>query len=68
MTIATIEIPDKKTTLVKQLLKELGVTVKIEKVAVSKNKPNAETQKAIEAARAGKTKKIKNLDSFFKSL
>ncbi|MBC6109444.1 DUF2683 family protein [Pedobacter fastidiosus] len=60
MTIATIEIPDKKTTLVKQLLKELGVTVKIEKEEKSPYDPKfvAKIKKADKDIVKGRTKKI----------
>lgn len=60
MTIATIEIPDKKTTLVKQLLKELGVTVKIEKQEKSSYDPKfvAKIKKADKDIVKGRTKKI----------
>jgi hypothetical protein len=65
MTTLTIEIPDKKTTLVKQLLKELDV--KIVKKAVSKTS-NKITQRAIDDAHHGKTEKIANLGEFLKSI
>ena len=71
MTTLTIHIPSKKATLVKQLLKELDV--KIETIAPVKTKklhptPNAETIKAIEDARKGKTKRITNFKTFFDSI
>ncbi|MFT4060638.1 MAG: hypothetical protein QM652_13975 [Legionella sp.] len=73
MTTLTIHIPDKKTSLVKQLLKELDVT--IEPVVTKKNNhsslphlPNSETVKAIEDARKGKTKQITDFKAFFGSI
>lgn len=60
MTTLTIHIPESKTDLVKKLLKELDV--KIEKT------PNKDTIKAIEEAKSGKTKPIKDFNSFFESI
>jgi len=61
-----INIPDKKSALVKQLLKELGVTIKSAKSAV----PNALTIKTIEDAHKGigLGEPIKNISDFIKSL
>ncbi len=60
MTTATIQIPDKKTTLVKQLLKELGVTITIEKTEQSLYDPKfvAKIKKADQDIEQGRTKKI----------
>lgn len=71
MTTLTIHIPAKKASLVKQLLMELDV--KIETIAPVNPKklhhtPNAETIKAIEDARKGKTKRITNFKTFFDSI
>lgn len=59
MTIATIQIPEKKTALVKQLLKELGVTITISN---EKSPYDAEFVKKIKKAdediKHGRTKKI----------
>jgi len=43
-----IKVPDNKTKLVKHLLKELGVTVKVKKEIHS---PNAETIEAMDGKR-----------------
>ncbi|MDY0907043.1 DUF2683 family protein [Pedobacter sp. CFBP9032] len=60
MTIATIQIPDKKATLVKQLLKELGVKIMDEKIEKSPYNPEfvAKIKKADEEIKQGQTKKI----------
>ena len=70
MTTLTIQVPDKKANLIKQLLKELDV-----KIVTPTNEgcdldhtPNAETIKAIEDARKGKTKRITDLKAFFDSI
>jgi len=73
METLVINIPDKKSTLVKQLLKELGVsitsTTKVKDVKPS-NVPNALTVKTIEDAHKGigLDKAIKNIDDFIGSL
>ncbi|HAL83153.1 MAG TPA: hypothetical protein DCO83_13755 [Mucilaginibacter sp.] len=59
-----INVPDNKTRLVKEFLKELGVTVKVKK----KNIPNAETIAAMDELKAGKGKKFKNVDELFNSI
>ena len=67
-----INIPEKKRTLVKQLLKELGVT--IDKKAIVKSTkphvPNALTAKTIEDARKGigVGKPITNIKDYINSL
>ena len=60
MTIAQIEIPEDKTALVKQLLKELGVTVKIKKPEKSPYDPKfvAKIKKADKEIQEGRTQKI----------
>lgn len=60
-----IIVPDDKTRLVKNILKELGVTIKIKK---EKKTPNAETIAAIDELKAGKGKKFKNVDELFNSI
>ncbi|MFT4092357.1 MAG: hypothetical protein QM640_01865 [Niabella sp.] len=74
MTTLTIHIPDKKADLIKQLLKELDVTIE-QPVATKKNNkipsrhlPNSETLKAVEEARKGKTKQITDFKAFFGSI
>ncbi len=60
MTTLTIKIQDKDRDLFEQLAKRLDV--KIIKVVVDDAQPNSITKRAIADARAGKTKKIENLD------
>lgn len=60
-----IIVPDNKTRLVKDILKKLGVTIKVKK----ENKtPNAETIAAMDELKAGKGKKFKSVDELFKSI
>ena len=66
MTTLTIQIPDKDRDLFEMLAKRLNV--KILEVVEEKLEPNTITKKAITAARLRKTKKIDNLDLFFKGL
>jgi len=66
MTTLTIQIPDKDRALFEQLAKRLNV--KIIKVVGEDEQPNNITKRAIFDARSGKTKKIEDLDLFFKSL
>jgi hypothetical protein len=65
-----INIPDKKSALVKKLLKELGVTIKTDKKNKIGNIPNALTIKTIDDAHngIGLEKPITNIDDFLKSL
>ena len=60
MTTATIQIPDKKANLVKQLLKELGVIIMDEKTEKSPYDPKfvKKIKKADEDIKEGRTKKI----------
>ena len=60
-----IKVPDNKTRLVKGLLKELGVTIKVKK---QNNIPNADTIAAMDELKAGKGKKFKNADDLFNSI
>jgi cysteine synthase len=67
METLVIYIPDKKSALVKQLLKELGVTFNAtNKDLDKKNTPNALTKKTIEDAHngLGLDKPIKNISDF----
>jgi homospermidine synthase len=66
MTTLTIQIPDKDRDLFEKLAKRLNV--KIIKVVEEDAQPNSATKRAIADARSGKTKKIENLDLFFKGL
>ncbi|QDW26355.1 hypothetical protein FFJ24_016645 [Pedobacter sp. KBS0701] len=63
-----INIPEKKSELVKQLLRELGVTFK--KESASKSVPNSVTQKTIDDAHKGIGigEPIKDINSYINSL
>jgi len=72
METLVINAPDKKSALVKQLLKELGVTIDtnaVIKTAKASN-PNKVTAKTIEDAHKGigLGKPINNIDDFVRSL
>ncbi|WP_259067058.1 hypothetical protein HDF24_20140 [Mucilaginibacter sp. X4EP1] len=60
-----IQVPDNKTRLVKEFLKELGVTVKVKK---EHNIPNADTIAAMQELKAGKGQKYKNVEDLFNSI
>jgi len=60
-----IKVPDNKTRLVKEVLKEFGVIVKEKKEA---KVPNADTIAAMDELKAGKGKKFKNVEELFKSI
>jgi hypothetical protein len=60
-----IKVPDNKTRLVKEFLKELGVTIKVKKDV---NTPNADTIAAMAELKAGKGKKFKNVEELFNSI
>ncbi len=66
MTTLTIQISDKDRALFEQLAKRLKL--KIVAVVEEQKQPNAITKRAISDANKGKTKKIENLDLFFKSI
>jgi antitoxin component of RelBE/YafQ-DinJ toxin-antitoxin module len=59
-----IKVPDNKTRLVKEVLKEFGVTVKVKKG----NTPNADTIAAMDELKSGKGKKFKNVEELFNSI
>lgn len=63
-----INIPEKKSALVKQLLKELGVT--IDSASKKSKTPNTLTKQTIEDARNGKglSDPITDVASFVKSI
>ena len=70
METLVINIPEKKSALVKKLLKELGVTID-KKASVKKGKtPNALTAETIKNAhkRIGLGEPIKNISDFVSSL
>ena len=60
-----IYVPDGKTRLVKEFLKELGVTIKVKKKA---NTPNKETIAAMDELKMGKGVKFQNVEELFKSI
>jgi hypothetical protein len=60
-----IKVPDNKSRLVKEFLKELGVTVKVKK---EDKVPNADTIAAMDELKAGKGKRFKNVEELFKSI
>lgn len=60
-----INVPDNKTHVVKEFLKEMGVTIKVKK---EKNLPNAATIAAMEELKAGNGKKFKSVDELFNSI
>lgn len=62
MQILEINVPDNKTRLVKEFLKELGVSVKVKK---QPGTPNADTIAAMAELKAGKGKKFKSVDELF---
>ena len=64
-----INVPEKKSALVKKLLKELGVTIEAKK-SKRLHIPNALTAKVIEDAHKGigLEEPITNIDDFFNSL
>jgi hypothetical protein len=69
MTTLTIHVPDSKADFIKKLLKELDVKVEIKKESKEvERKPNAETIKAIEDAKKGKTTPITNIEAFFERI
>jgi len=60
-----IKVPDNKARLVKELLKELGVAVKLKK---EKSTPNADTIAAMDELKSGKGTKFKSVDDLFNSI
>lgn len=60
-----IKVPDNKARLVKEVLKEFGVTVKVKK---ENTVPNADTIAAMDELKAGKGKKFKSVEDLFNSI
>lgn len=60
-----IKVPDEKTPLIKALLKELGISVKVKKE--SADEPNKETIAAMRELKQGKGKRFDSVDELFKS-
>ncbi len=61
-----IKVPDEKTPLIKALLKELGVVVKVKKEKV--REPNKETIAAMQELKQGKGKHFKSVEALFNSV
>jgi antitoxin component of RelBE/YafQ-DinJ toxin-antitoxin module len=60
-----IKVPDNKTRLVKGILKEMGISVKVKK---ENSIPNADTIAAMDELKAGKGKKFKSVEELFNSI
>lgn len=60
-----IQVPDNKSKLVKEFLKQAGVTIKVKK---EKNTLNSATISAMKELKEGKGIKFKNIESFFNSI
>lgn len=60
-----INIPNNKARLVKELLTELGVSIRLKKEGTL---PNADTIAAMKELKAGKGKKFKSVEALFKSI
>lgn len=58
-----IQVPDDKVRLVKQLLTELGVTVKVKKGNLV---PNADAISAMQELKAGKGRKFESVSELFR--
>ena len=65
-----INVPEKKSALVKQLLKELGVKINSQPPELNNSTPNKLTAKTIDDAHKsiGLNEPIKDIKSFIKSL
>jgi len=61
-----IKVPDEKTSLVKALLKELGVAVKVK--SGTPKEPNKETVAAMKELKQGKGKRFDSVDALFNSI
>jgi DNA gyrase/topoisomerase IV subunit B len=60
-----IKVPDDKSQQVKDLLRGMGIAVKVKKESKT---PNADTIAAMEELKAGKGKKFNNVDDLFNSI
>jgi len=60
-----IQVPDNKTRLVTDLLKELGVSVKVKSKT---DIPNADTKAAMDELKAGKGTKFNSVEELFNSI
>lgn len=59
-----INVPEEKVSLIKALLKELGVTVKIKNM----KEPNDETKEAMKELKEGKGKNFESVEELFGSV
>ncbi|MES2425876.1 MAG: hypothetical protein V4560_02845 [Bacteroidota bacterium] len=59
-----IKVPDNKARLVKEFLKELGVTIKVKKETI----PNSDTIAAMDELKAGNGEKFKSVKDIFDSI
>jgi len=60
-----IKVPDSKTHMVKEFLKDLGISVKVKN---ENNVPNADTIAAMDELKAGKGKRFKSVEELFNSI
>ena len=60
-----IKVPENKTKLVIQFLKQAGVAIKVEE---EKKIPNSATIAAMDELKKGKGKKFKNVEALFNSI
>ena len=60
-----IKVPESKARLVKEFLKELGVTVKVKN---EDSIPNADTLQAMEELKEGKGIRFKSVEDLFNSI
>lgn len=60
-----IKVPDEKTPLIKALLKELGISVKVKK---EPKEPNKDTIAAMQELKRGKGKRFDSVDALFNSI
>lgn len=61
-----IKVPDEKTPLIKALLKELGIEIKVKKGGTLE--PNSETIAAMQELKAGEGKRFDSVDALFDSV
>ncbi len=61
-----IKVPEEKTQLIKALLKELGIEIKVKKGQTME--PNSETIAAMQELKAGKGKRFDSVDALFDSV
>ncbi len=64
MQILEIKVAEEKAPLIRALLKELGVTVKVKK----EKEPNKDTVAAMKELKEGKGKQFENVEALFGSI